>query len=369
MNARKILRVILVCALVVGGYSTFQQANAQSTGAPSYTDSFEGPTINSFWSVVQENGLVALTTEQAHSGKQSAKFVSKPGGQRYIQLTHRFDSPVKGAFAAWFYDAAPGQETLYEQIQLNNSKQGSSAAIGTMDYDAKCYIATLNTGAVDLGPNATCGYYPRASTTSVPRTAGWHRFEITVGTNTVSFFIDGVPVYSTTADYGFDSITLNVSGPSWRPDTYAYLDDFSFTPIDRCSCKDGQPGPPGPQGPAGPQGPVGPQGVAGLIGPRGAQGNAGPGGPQGPAGPAGSTTDTTVARNYGGAIDLMCPTGFKAVVATCNAGVSVVINAQSPEPLTGAWAWYLIPDAATATGVHCLQLGGFQSQAVLRCSK
>jgi len=177
----------------------------------------------------------------------------------------------------------------------------------------------------------------------------------------VSFYIDGAPVYTTTADYSFDTITLNVSGPSWRPDTNAYFDDFTYTPIDCCNCKDGAPGPPGPQGPAGPQGSVGPQGPAGP------QGSAGP---QGPQGPAGTTAFLTVAQNYSGSINLSCPSGYKAIVATCNAGVNMVINAQSPAPPVGSWASYLVPDASNASGVHCA-LGGaaLRSQALLRCSK
>ena len=377
MKARKILGVVLG-ALLVTGNGTFQTANAQATQVASFSDSFEGPTINSFWTTVQQNGNVVLAPEQAHSGRQSAKFVSTQGGQRYIQLTHAFASPVKGSFAVWFFDAAPGQETLYEQIQLANSAQGAGASIGTMDYDSQCYTAVLFTGSTNLGPIANCGYYPQASTTNVARTPGWHRFEITVATDTVSFLIDGTSVYSTSGDYSFDTITLNVSGPYWRPDTYAYFDDFAYG-LDCCNCKDGEPGPAGPQGPAGPEGPAGslgpagpqgPQGVSGPIGPRGPQGVAGPQGPQGPAGPAGTMALVTVAQNYYGSTNLSCPNGYKVVVATCNAGVNLVINGQSPAPPVGSWASYLVPDTSNATGVHCALGGvGLRSQALLRCSK
>jgi hypothetical protein len=370
MYMRTVLGVVLATVLVAR--LPLSGVTAQTPALSSYSDSFEGPTLNPFWTALQQNGSIVTSTEQVHSGSRAAKFASSPGGQRYLQLTHRFDAPVKGSFAVWFYDFAPGQETLYEQLQLFNSTDGSGAGIGTQDYDSQCYTSGLYAGGVSLGPDATCGYYPQASTTNVRRTIGWHRFEISVGERAIGFSIDGTQVYSTTADLRFDSVTLNVSGPYWRPDTVGYFDDFVYAADGCCACKDGAPGPAGPQGPAGPPGVAGaqgPQGVPGIAGPRGPQGVPGPTGPQGPAGPSGTTAFTTVARNYGGSLDLQCPAGYKAVVASCNAGVSVVINGRTPAPLTGSWAWYLIPDAANATGVHCLQLASLQSQALLRCAK
>jgi Collagen triple helix repeat (20 copies) len=140
----------------------------------------------------------------------------------------------------------------------------------------------------------------------------------------------------------------------------------------------GPPGPPGPQGPEGPTGPPGPvgpqgpqgaQGVTGPPGPSGPQGPAGPpgpSGPQGPAGPPGPTGTgvyTTVAQIYGGSINLMCPTGYKAVIASCNNGVSFVMNARSTPSPAGARDWYLIPDASNATGVHCEGRGFFRGNS------
>ena len=131
----------------------------------------------------------------------------------------------------------------------------------------------------------------------------------------------------------------------------------------------GPPGPPGPEGPTGPAGPPGPQGATGPAGPAGPQGPAGPVGPPGPPGPPGTTAYITVAQTYSGSINLMCPTGYKAVVATCNNGVNVVMNAQSTPSPSGARVWYLLPDASNATGVHCEGLGFLTSVAMVRCAR
>jgi Collagen triple helix repeat (20 copies) len=337
----------------------------RATAAPSgYTDSFEGASINSYWTRMQQNGSIALSATHAHSGTQSAMFASSSGGQRQIQLTHSLGTPEKGTFSIWFYDVAPGQETLYEQLVLSNASKGTYAEIGTMDFDANCYMVALVSSNNVLGPNRQCGIYPQTTTTNVKRTAGWHLLEILVGTDATSFSIDGLQAFSASGDYSFDTVTISMSGPPGRPDTIAFFDDFAYVPLDSCGCVDGAPG---PAGPPGLQGPAGPAGAKGAVGPTGPQG---PVGPQGPAGPAGTTGYVTVAQNYTGSIDLTCPAGYKAVVASCRAGLDTVINDRAPSPPGGSWASYLVPSAAAATGVHC-SLAGLQpqSQALLRCSK
>jgi hypothetical protein len=143
----------------------------------------------------------------------------------------------------------------------------------------------------------------------------------------------------------------------------------------------GPPGPPGPQGDPGPQGPAGPAGPVGATGatgphgpagPQGPPGVVGPVGPQGPIGPPGPPSIASVqvvTQNYSGTINLSCPAGYLVVAASCNAGVGVVLHAQTPPPPIGSWQHWLIPSATSPTGVHCSQLGGLQSQAQLMCVK
>jgi hypothetical protein len=122
-----------------------------------------------------------------------------------------------------------------------------------------------------------------------------------------------------------------------------------------CGCA-GQPGPQGPQGVPGPKG------DPGVAGPPGTQGIAGP------VGPSGAAVITSLQQNYSGSINLSCPSGFRAIDASCNAGTGIVINGQSPAPPVGAFVNYLIPSANAATGVHCnLGSNSLQSQAILRC--
>jgi hypothetical protein len=201
-----------------------------SAQAQTFFDSFDGSSFDPFWTVTQQFGATSLTTEQAHSGMQSAKFASSFGGQREIHLTHNFSSAQKGVFSIYFHDAAPGQETLYEKLNLFNAITGESASIGTQDFDAFCYTVQMYNYTTNVlqGPNGTCGIYPQTSTTNVMRTAGWHKLEINVSAGSISFSIDGVPVFNAQGDYGFGSVDISVSGPFWRPNTVAYFDDFSF---------------------------------------------------------------------------------------------------------------------------------------------
>lgn len=201
-----------------------------SAQAQAFSDGYESSTVGPFWTITQQFGAISLTTEQAHSGIQSAKFSSSFGGQREMHLTHNFPAAQKGTFSIYFYDVAPGQETLYEKLNLYNAVSGESASIGTQDFDAFCYTAQMfnYTTNVLQGPNANCGIFPQTSTTNVTRTAGWHKLEINVAASNISFAIDGAPVFHSDGDYSFDSVDIFVSGPFWRPDTVAYFDDFSF---------------------------------------------------------------------------------------------------------------------------------------------
>jgi regulator of replication initiation timing len=224
-----LLKPLLLAAFV----ALLGLAGAQPAAAQSYGDGFEGPSINPFWTVREQSGSVTLSTAQSHGGSQSARFSSASGNQREMHLIHTFASPTKGSFSVYLYDSAPGQETLYEKLNLYNVVTGDFAAVGTQDFDAYCYTAgtyNYNTG-VAQGPNAPCGSYPQTSTTNVQRTPGWHKFEIDVKAAGISFSIDGSQVFNAPGDYSYDTVDLSVSGPFWRPNTTAYYDDFNFTAL------------------------------------------------------------------------------------------------------------------------------------------
>jgi len=196
-----------------------------------FTDTFEAP----FLILTQTFGTVTLSGDVNHTikGTQSLKFTSSSGGQREMHATRSLASHISGTFSVWFYDVAPGEETLYEHIALSDSVSGWNASIGTQDFDAYCYMTQLynsGTGA-NLGPNANCGSYPQVTTTARSRTVGWHNLKIAAGLTQITFSIDGVVVFTHKGHFTFDSIDLAMSGPYWRPDTVAYFDDLVVKPL------------------------------------------------------------------------------------------------------------------------------------------
>jgi hypothetical protein len=161
---------------------------------PAQKDNFD------FWLLKQQYGTITLSPDQNHTpgGTQSLKFASSSGGQREMHATHSFKSHTNGNFTVWFYDVAPGQETLYEQLSLRDSVSGWSASMGTEDFDANCYMTQLYNSNTQqkLGPNANCGIYPQTTTTPITRTVGWHKLYIQVGKTDITFSIDGTVVFT-----------------------------------------------------------------------------------------------------------------------------------------------------------------------------
>lgn len=80
---------------------------------------------------------------------------------------------------------------------------------------------------------------------------------------------------------------------------------------------------------------------------------------------------TSVFQNYTDTVDISCPNGYTAVLASCQAGVNVVLNDINTilPPGANSWADYLTPSINNATGVHCDVGAGNQSQAQLRCAQ
>ncbi len=148
-------------------------------GPITYTDDFEGTSIDPFWTLIYWSGVgtYSLSPNQAHSGAQSLEFVSPGGaGDRVVYLGHLFPSTFTGTATVWFYDVSPGQQTNYEGLRLINSVTNAGVSVGIADFDALCYsVAVYDPVLGDMGPNAGCGSYPQLHTSNVPRTPGWHR--------------------------------------------------------------------------------------------------------------------------------------------------------------------------------------------------
>ena len=97
----------------------------------SHCDSFEGQTLDPFWTVRQYYGTIGLSKDVSHLGAQSVKLSTKNGGGRAVSISHGFDEVTKGTISIWLYDTAPGVETLYVHLHLLNNalKPYSSTAL------------------------------------------------------------------------------------------------------------------------------------------------------------------------------------------------------------------------------------------------
>ena len=96
-----------------------------------------------------------------------------------------------------------------------NSVVGVSSSIGVQDWDANhYYYHALN----NAGGSA-----------SVARSGGWHFYAMSVTPTNQVISVDGVAVYSGVNGVGFDSVTLQTSGPGGSRSYY--FDDFAFTPL------------------------------------------------------------------------------------------------------------------------------------------
>jgi hypothetical protein len=210
-------RKILVAALGLGCMQL-------TAAVVSFSDGFEGATIDPFWQVTQVNGTISTSTDVAYAGSRSAKFESTSGGQRSIDLRHDLGELMYGTVSVQFYDYAPGQQTLYEHLGLYEPLSLTDSSVGVADYDANCYLAAV--GAT--GPGQICGSFPGVYTTSIGRTAGWHEFSISRSNTSISIRIDGTLVFTQAGDFPFQYVILNVFGPSFRPNTVVYWDNFQI---------------------------------------------------------------------------------------------------------------------------------------------
>ncbi|MBA3707661.1 MAG: hypothetical protein H0W83_02430 [Planctomycetes bacterium] len=194
--------------------------------APAFADGFDGPLLSSAWTADSAFGSIWID-DRSFPGQSAAAFRSVGGGQRSMRITHDFGAPVRGTIHVRFFDAQPGSETLYEGVclkELAHPERG--AGLGVQDFDADFYLASID----GTGPAAQRGRYPQITTTPVGRTAGWHTFAFTVAPDGVVLAIDGRPVFAAVGDRVYDRLELYMSGPHWRPDTYAWFDDVRYEP-------------------------------------------------------------------------------------------------------------------------------------------
>src|SRR5262249_53540069 len=93
---------------------------------------------------------------------------------------------------------------------------------------AFCYKAFVYEPATNqvYGAGANCGVYPQPSTTNIARTVGWHTLLITWDPQHVALSIDDQPIFQRTGAFNFDTVHLDLAGPSFRPNATYYFDDL-----------------------------------------------------------------------------------------------------------------------------------------------
>jgi hypothetical protein len=196
-------------------------------GQSAYFDNFEAPTFNPFWTLVQQNGSISLSTDHSVSGFQSAKLIGTGGGQVNVWLLHTFPTETQGTLSVWFYDTGA---QIYAGLYADSTNPASSPgfSVNVADWDPATYVWH----GPGVGETATL----------VPRTVGWHKLELQVTSTGFIASIDGAVVGAVPGTFTFNRVLLLVSGPG-ETGTF-YFDDFSFippfaVPTTKEDCKDG----------------------------------------------------------------------------------------------------------------------------------
>ena len=185
---------------------------------PSFSDGFEGSVLDPFWTKTENSGFVTMpSTDQAHGGSQSVQFTStNTADTKNIGLTHTFVVPVYGKVSVWLYDTGADQSSSNQfWFGIGNSATGQGALLAAADYNTN---------------EGTQYYYDvnGDSTHIVDRSVAWHQFTIDSKPTGLTLQIDGQTVYSNSDSSPFDSLSLRMLAPSWRPAVSSYWDDFVF---------------------------------------------------------------------------------------------------------------------------------------------
>jgi hypothetical protein len=194
--------------------------------AQSYSDSFNGPTLNSWWTQNIGGDLsFSFSNTQFHTSPASLQVqLTQNGGE--VELTHVFSAPVHGDFSVWVYDD-PSLTTnqihdLSETLWIRSADWQQGVQVELQGWQYSAY-------ASDGVTSSSCDLAPRAAS------AEWRKLHATVGNADITVQVEngsGV-VGACTFPYAATALTtliLHVGDESlnfYPPSPVAYLDDFN----------------------------------------------------------------------------------------------------------------------------------------------
>lgn len=158
-----------------------------------------------------------------------------PGGSNGLKLTQASDrvhhdvnlSAITGnsvKFTCWYYDTLDNRPGSFESFDIRSQDSSYILGIGAY-YSDSCYSCRVL---------SELSHYPNWIESYIPRSAGWHQFDIYqyryTGTDKAEFFVDGrlATRYYTSWDSTLDRIVL---GLGWSSNKYqaGYVDDISYS--------------------------------------------------------------------------------------------------------------------------------------------
>lgn len=171
------------------------------------------------WNLIAGSSTAQTSTLQVHTGNRSLQIDTNTGDfNRDLLLNHAF--PTNFVMSAWFYDDLDGARN---------------------DWIAAAEFSNTNLTYNRLGvshPNPTTVsvfhyWLPGAtawSNSTVTRTAGWHKYEITRNNATTSFAVDGAQVGAASDSLPINTIFLRAGGAGSGYVGIGYWDDLSVRP-------------------------------------------------------------------------------------------------------------------------------------------
>lgn len=192
----------------------------------SFYDNFEGQSLNPFWQTEVSSGTVVFpSTSPVHAGSQAVRlntFMSS--AHKGVNLRHFFDTPQYGKVSVWFYDTGAGVPSS-NAIYFNTYNPAAGLAHwGVWDYDFRRHEDNYI-----MGIDSVNNQNDSSTNTSFNRSLGWHKWELNVVPNSVTFSMDGQALRTVPVDMPFTRILFGMGAPNWRPAWTTSFDDFEFT--------------------------------------------------------------------------------------------------------------------------------------------